>query len=92
MVVEDATNKAGELLDGQFFEGGCSTYIQQHEVDVVCIIGMLMLLACPSAVNIDRHQGTDASVVACHHGGGRTMTDMIEAERSDGEQMGGAAS
>jgi hypothetical protein len=58
----------------------------------MCIISTIMFLACPTAVNIGRHQTTGASIVACYHGGGRTMTDMIEAERSDGEQMGSVAS
>lgn len=59
---------------------------------MVCIISTIMLLTCPTAVNIGRHQTTDASLVACYHGGGRTTTDMIEAERSDGGQMGGVTS
>jgi len=51
-----------------------------------------MNVACPTVASIDRHRATGAKVVSCYHGGERTMMDVIEAERTDGEQMGGVAS
>jgi len=92
MVLERDANRVDELLDGYSLEGSRWFYIQGHEVDVVRIISTIILLAGPTAVNIGRYKTTGASLVACYYGGGRPKADMIEAERSDGEQMGGVAS
>lgn len=52
------------------------------------IVSITTKYACFTGVNIDRHQAAGASVAASYNGGGSTMVDLIEAERSDGEQMG----
>ena len=69
---------------------GC--FISQDMMSMTQIVSTTMLVACPTAVNIDRHQAAGASIVPCYHGGGKTMMNMIEAERSDGGQIGGVAS
>lgn len=90
MMLSGVANRTDEL-DGPSFEGAWSLYIHGYEVDVLTIT-RTMNVACPTVVNIDRHQATGANVVPCYHGGGRMTLDVIEAERSDGEQMGGLAS
>lgn len=47
-----------------------------------------MLVACPTLVNIDKHQVAGTSMASCYDGGERMSMDMIEAERPEGRQIG----